>query len=49
MNLAKVSYQLQSRDKGREFDKLFRSTKARMDQLQADIAKVIRECSQEAR
>ena len=38
--MAKVSHQLQDSDQGRESDRLFIRTKARIRQLQAGIAKV---------
>ena len=44
-NMAEVSHQLQDSDQGRESDRLFIRTKARIRQLQADIAKVMREHS----
>ena len=47
--MAEVSCQLQDSDQGKESDRLFIRTKARVEQWQADIAKVLRERSQEAR
>ena len=44
-NMAEVSCQLQDSDQGKESDRLFIRTKARVEQWQADIAKALRERS----